>query len=176
MSDRLLLGFSGWPLVWPDYFPEDLPEDWQLAYYSNDADALVLSADELHAIDNDDLEEWCDDLPEHFRFYLKVDAVADVSAKHRDVLGEHLGAFLLPESAVKSETEGLYDIGDGGCWGEPDQPRLVFLDYAQPDLRSMRESLQKLPKELDALILDREISDPRSIAELKTLTQLLGVA
>jgi hypothetical protein len=40
----------------------------------------------------------------------------------------------------------------------------------------MRQSLQKLPKELDALILDREISDPRSIAELKTLTQLLGVA
>jgi hypothetical protein len=50
------------------------------------------------------------------------------------------------------------------------------LDYAQTDLRSMRESLQKLPKELDALILDREISDPRSISELKTLTKLLGVA
>ena len=175
MSDRLLLGFSGWPLDWPDYYPDDLPEDWQMGYYSNDADALVLCADELHAIDTDDLEEWCDDLPEHFRFYLKVDAVADVSAKHRDVLGEYLGAFLLPASAVKSETEGWYDMGDGR-WGASDQPRLVFLDYEQTDLRSMREILQKLPKGPDALILNREISDPRSLAELKTLTQLLGIA
>jgi len=175
LSDRLLLGFSGWPLDWPDYYPDDLPEEWQMGYYSNDADALVLSADELDAIDTDDLEEWCDDLPGHFRFYLKVDAVADVSAKHRDVLGEHLGPFLLPKSAVKSETEGWYDMGDGR-WGSSDQPCLVFLDYEQTDMRSMREILQKLPKGLDALILKREISDPRSLAELKMLTQLLGIA
>ena len=175
MSDRLLLGFSGWPLMWPDYFPEDLPEDWQLAYYSNDADALVLSADELHAIDTSDLEEGCNDLPDYFRFYLKVDAVSDVSAEHLEVLGEHLGAFLLPESAAKSESEGWYDMGDG-LWGTADQPRLVFLNYEQTDLRSMRELLQKMPKELEALILNREISDPRSLAELKTLTQLLGIA
>ena len=146
-----------------------------MGYYSNDADALVLSADELHAIDTDDLEEWCDDLPEHFRFYLKVDAVADLSAKHHDVLGEHLGAFLLPASAAKSGSEGWCDMGEGR-WGASNQPCLVFLDYEQTDLRSMREMLQKLPKGLDALILNREISDPRSLAELKTLTQLLGIA
>ena len=176
MSDRLLLGFSGWPLMWPDYFPEDLPEDWQLAYYSNDADALVLSADELHAIDTDDLEEWCDDLPEYFRFYLKVDAVSDVSAQHLEVLGEYLGAFLLPESAAKSQNEQSWvAMADGSC-GVSGQPHLVFLNYEQTDLRSMRALLQKLPKGLEALILNREISDPRSLAELKTLTQLLGVA
>jgi hypothetical protein len=176
LSDRLLLGFSGWPLVWPDYFPEDLPEDWRLAYYSNDADALVLSADELHAIDVDDLEEWCDDLPDYFRFYLKVDAVADVSAGYLEVIGEHLGAFLLPESASKADHDRSWVTMADGCWGESGQPRLVFLNYEQTDLRSMRELLQKLPKELEALILNREISDPRSLAELKTLTQLLGVA
>ena len=98
-----------------------------------------------------------------------------MSAKHRDVLGEHLGAFLLPESAAKSESEIWYDMGDGR-WGASDQPCLVFLDYEQTDMRSMREILQKLPKGLDALILKREISDPRSLAELKTLTQLLGIA
>ena len=176
MSDRLLLGFSGWPLVWPDYFPEDLPEDWQLAYYSNDADALLLSADELHAIDVDDLEEWCDDLPDYFRFYLKVDAVADVSGEHLEVLGEHLGAFLLPESAANSENERSWAGMGNGFWGVSGQPRMVFLEYEQTDLRSMRELLQKLPKELEALILNREVSDPRGLAELKTLTQLLGVA
>ena len=176
MSDRLLLGFSGWPLVWPDYFPEDLPEDWRLAYYSNDADALVLSADELHAIDAEDLEEWCDDLPGYFRFYLKVDALADVSAEHLEVLGEHLGAFLLPESAVNSMNDRSWVAMADGTWGVSGQPRMVFLEYEQTDLRSMRELLQKLPKELDALILDRDISDPLSLAELKTLTQLLGVA
>jgi len=176
LSDRLLLGFSGWPLLWPDYFPADLPEDWQLAYYSNEADALVLNADELHAIDVDDLEEWCDDLPEYFRFYLKVDALADVSAEHIEVLGEHLGAFLLPESAVMADNDRCWYAMSDSSWGESDQPRLVFLDYEQTDLRSMRELLQKLPKELEALILNRDISDPRSLAELKTLTQLLGVA
>jgi len=176
LSDRLLLGFSGWPLLWPDYFPEDLPEDWQLAYYSNDADALVLSADELHAIDIEDLEEWCDDLPEYFRFYLKVDALADVSAEHIEVLGEHLGAFLLPESAAKSDNDRCWYAISDSSWGESDQPRLVFLEYEQTGLRSMRELLQKLPKDLEALILNRDISDPRSLAELKTLTQLLGVA
>ena len=176
MSDRLLLGFAGWPLIWPDYFPEDLPEDWQLAYYSNDADALVLSADELDAIDTEDLEEWCDDLPEYFRFYLKVDALADVSAEDIEVLGEHLGAFLLPESAANSDNDRCWYAMSDSSWGESDQPRLVFLDYEQTDLRSMRELLQKLPKELEALILNRDISDPRSLAELKTLTQLLVVA
>ena len=176
MSDRLLLGFTGWPLIWPDYFPEDLPEDWRLAYYSNDADALVLSADELQAIDAEDLEEWCDDLPDYFRFYLKVDALADVSAEHLEILGERLGASLLPESAVNSDNERSWVVMGDGCWGVSSQPRMVFLEYEQTDLRSMRELLQKLPKELDALILDRDISDPRSLAELKTLTQLLGVA
>jgi len=176
LSDRLLLGFSGWPLVWPDYFPEDLPKDWRLAYYSNDADALVLSADELHAIDAEDLEEWCDDLPDYFRFYLKVDALADVSAEHLEILGEHLGAFLLPESAAKSENERSWVAMGDGCWGASGQPLLAFLNYEQTDLRSMRELLQKLPKDLEALILNREISDPRSLTELKTLTQLLGVA
>ena len=176
MSDRLLLGFSGWPLVWPDYFPEDLPEDWQLAYDSNDADALVLSADELHAIDVDDLEEWCDDLPDYFRFYLIVDALADVSGEHLEVLGEHLGAFLLPESASKSDRDRSWVAMADGSWGVSGQPHLVLLNYEQTDLRSMRELLQKLPKGLEALILNREVSDPRSLAELKTLTQLLGVA
>jgi hypothetical protein len=176
LSDRLLLGFSGWPLVWLDYFPEDLPEDWQLAYYSNDADALVLSADELHAIDVDDLEEWCDDLPDYFRFYLKVDAVADVSAGYLEVIGEHLGAFLLPESASKADHDRSWVAMADGSWGVSGQPLLTFLNYKQTDLRSMRELLQKLPKELEALILNREVSDPRSLAGLKTLTQLLGVA
>jgi hypothetical protein len=148
LSDRLLLGFSGWPLRWPDYFPEDLPEDWQLAYYSNDADALVLSADELHAIDTE----------------------------HTEVLGEHLGAFLLPESASKADHDRSWVAMSDSSWGEFGQPHLVFLNYEQTDLRSMREILQKLPKELEALILNREVSDPRSLAELKTLTQLLGVA
>ena len=70
---------------------------------------------------------WCDDLPEYFRFYLKVDALADVSAEHIEVLGEHLGAFLLPESAVKSDNDRCWYAMSDSSWGEPDQPISLHL-------------------------------------------------
>lgn len=172
---RLLLGWCGWPHpAWlGDYFPDDLPEDWQLAYFSNDADALYLNQTQWQSMDCDEMEQAVDDLPEHFRFYLRA-AVSDVAHPLIGVLGPHLGGLLLDQ--VPTDAAGLPFFGQvsPSQWvASASQEYLVFAE-AGTDLRAHRAVIEGLPPATRALLFDGDAADPAGLGELRMLADMLG--
>jgi len=175
---RLLLGLAGWPHpAWEgDYFPDDLPRDWQFAYYSNDASCLLLAAAQWQALDDEQIEDWLEDAPEHFRFFLEwPEQGGDVG--RLQVFGSHLGALLVQENQqIARELPQLRHVG-GGEWAERDGTvRLLCWRLDDTDLRRLRERLQAMPPGVQAIVFEDEGADPRQLADIRTLTELLGLA
>jgi len=174
----LLFGLAGWPHPeWQDnYFPGDLPPDWQLGFYSNDADCLLLTAQQWLALDADDLVEWLDDVPEHFRFYLEwsEDLGASPIAK---VLGNHLGGVLVKQFEEKAsvwpqfcQKKPQHWIDRGGV------ERIQVWAELPSDLRQQRALLEQLPPTLEALLIADPASDPGKLSDTRKVAQLLGIA
>lgn len=178
---RLLLGCAGWPQPSWDhgYFPEDLPPDWRFAYYRNEADCLLMAADQWVVLAPAEREDWLDQLPEGFRFYVELNG--DESPHELDLaaLGDHLGALLVPAG---SRATGLPDVplwtpcGDG-AWGAQDgEPRLLRWTLDSDDLRVWRQRVEELPSGVQALVFDGASANPRQLWEIRQLLQLLGLA
>jgi len=53
------------------YYPDDLPEDWQLSFYSNEFNAVMVPS--VYWTDSSivDCEQWSDDVHDDFRFYVQ---------------------------------------------------------------------------------------------------------
>lgn len=175
---RLLLGLAGWPHPeWQGgYFPDDLPADWQFAYYSNDADCLLLGAQQWRTLDAEILEDWLEDAPEHFRFYLQVAADGVDEAALRP-FGGHVGGLLVEDFLHLDSGLPQFRQSEGGYWLDARGRARLFRWRSLPaDLRAQREVLQQLPATLDALVIGDEAADPRSLADTRTLAELLGIA
>ena len=176
-APRLLLGLAGWPRpAWRNgYFPDDLPPDWELAYYSNDADCLCLRAAQWSGMDQAQIGAWLEDIPPHFRFYLELPPGG--GAAGLPDLGVHLGAVLVEHFRELPRTARQLQRGEGGCWLDSQGvPRLARWEYPRGQLRALGERLQRLPGTVEALILEGDDLDPRQLGEVRTLAELLGVA
>jgi len=177
-GDRLLLGMSGWPHPeWEGgYFPEDLPDDWQFAFYSNDASCLLLRAREWEHLQGGLVEEWLEEVPGHFRFHLELPPGAAVESS-LPPLGHHLGALLVDRFRDLASDIPQLCAGPQGYWVDPaGVPRLVRWNEPGFDLRRLRERLQGMPDSVRAVILEGEGLNPGHLSELRTLAELLGVA
>lgn len=121
MSEKLItrpaavcVGTCDWE--WPDwtssYYPDDLPGDWRASYYANDARCVCLPQRRWLGASDDQLADWCDDLPDEFRFYLAVDefrgvdgsgkggpALSSALSARLDALGRQCAAILCAGSA-----------------------------------------------------------------------------
>ena len=176
--DRLLLGLAGWPHPqWQgSYFPDDLPQDWQFAYYSNDAGCIVLSAPQWQALDVDELEDWLEDVPAHFRFYLELAGGAPDAAQLQ-AFGEHLGGLLLDQRRqIASAAPQLCQIAEGQWADESGQVRLLRWQLDKPDLRALRARLEAAPAGIEAIVFEGEGLDPAMLGDIRTLCELLGLA
>jgi len=96
----IIVAARGWsyPSWYGNFYPDDLPEDWQLSYYSNEFDAVVLPASEWVDLDIVEIERWVEDVPEGFLFYLEVEDLMtdwEQTAEMLKPLGEQLGGLLL---------------------------------------------------------------------------------
>ena len=174
---RLLLGLTGWPRpAWRDgYFPDDLPPDWELAYYSNEADCLCLRAAQWSGQTDAPFGECLDGLAPYFRFYLELPP--DGAQRELPELGGHLGALLVDDFRELPGEARQLKRAAGGYWVDSQGvPRLARWEYAAGQLRGLRERLQRLPGTVEALILEGDDLDPRHLEEVRTLAALLGVA
>ncbi len=173
---RLLLGMAGWPHPeWLDgYFPEDLPEDWQFAYYANEAGCLLLPADDWRALDADTIADWCDDAPEFFRFWLEWPDDGDSGDVRLAAFGGRLGGVLLPAGGRPPAELPAWQPAGQGLWRGPSGQYLARWHIGGADLRSLRQRLQSLPDGIRALVF--EDAAPARLDELRTLTELLGIA
>ena len=79
--------------------PEDDAEDWRLAYYSNQFNAVLVPADYWYTGGVADCENWLDDVHENFQFFVECrpDMLSYISL---DELTEHLKKLQPQLSAV----------------------------------------------------------------------------
>jgi len=174
---RLLLGMSGWPHAeWEGhYFPGDLPDDWQFAYYSNDADCLVLEQDQWQGLDPDELEDWLDDVGPDFRFYLRFRGLPDQAIVERFV--PNLGGLLVEGCRRVGLSWPQFCQDDQGFWVDSTgQPRISFVKDLPETLRAQRAMLEGLPTGLQALVVVDEAADPGVLADMRKVAELLGIA
>lgn len=117
---NIQLGAYGWQHAhWLNHFyPEDLPEDWQLPYYSNEFNSVLVPAAywQTHAID--DCVEWMGNVHANFRFFVEcqVDMFAHISKQTLcaalQVLQPQLSALVFPEAEQPMPTRVKKDFFD----------------------------------------------------------------
>lgn len=177
-DNRLLLGMAGWPLLdgRQGYFPDDLPRDWQFAYYSNDADCLMLSASQWRDIGIQELASWLDDVEEHFRFYLEWPNGTQ-AVQGLELLGDHLGGLLVDDFQEIDSRWPQFRQEDGGYWSDANgRPKIWVWSSLPADLRVQRERLERLPSGLEALLIADGRAVPGDLGNLRRLIELLGIA
>lgn len=73
-AQMILVGACGWkhPQWNSRYYPEDLPSDWQLSFYSNDLNTVMVPCRDWVDALPETLESWIDDASEGFRFFVEL--------------------------------------------------------------------------------------------------------
>jgi len=73
-NNNINVGAYGWrhPHWLGEFYHEDLPQEWQLNYYSNVFNCVLVPADYWHAEQGYACETWLDDVHEDFVFYLQL--------------------------------------------------------------------------------------------------------
>jgi hypothetical protein len=79
-------------------YPDDLPIEWQLGYYANEFNALLLPVERWAGLDAALAGRWLEDVPAGFRFFLELQAGAE--PERAALLGPGLGGFVVPEGAA----------------------------------------------------------------------------
>ena len=73
MKQTINLGAYGWQRAhWIEsFYPDDLPEDWQLGYYSNEFNTVLVPADYWQSKHAEECENWLDDVHQSFQFFIE---------------------------------------------------------------------------------------------------------
>ncbi len=120
----IILGAYGWRHThWLDtFYPEDLPlaeeQDWRLSYYSNVFDAVLLPADYWQVALINDAEQWLDDVPDTFVFFVECDAKLFARVSHTDltaalkILSPQLSALVVNQALVPAHMQRLAQLQD----------------------------------------------------------------
>ena len=103
---NIQLGAYGWQHAhWLNrFYPDDLPEDWQLMYYSNEFNSVLVPTAYWQTHSIDDCVEWLGNVHEHFRFFVEchVDMFTHVSKQTLSdalqVLQPQLSALVFPDA------------------------------------------------------------------------------
>ena len=156
MKQTINLGAYGWRhRHWSGiFYPEDLPvaddEDWRLAYYSNEFNAVLVPVDYWLAAQSADYEEWLDSVHADFQFFVEC------------------RASMLDSLALADLTAALKKLS-------PQLSALVFLDDDQPMPESVKQPFIELAASLQVelidvaadaacfLLLEDDLSDLRAI-------------
>ncbi len=96
----IIVAARGWsyPSWHGSFYPDDLPEDWQLSFYGNEFNAVVVPASKWVSLDIVEIERWIEDVPEEFLFYLEVEDLLtdwEQTAEIIKPLDNQLGGILL---------------------------------------------------------------------------------
>ena len=81
------LGAYGWQhSQWGEnFYPDDLPEAWQLTYYSNEFNAVVVPVAYWNTHSISDCLEWIDNVHENFQFFVECHADMFASISLQDL-------------------------------------------------------------------------------------------
>ncbi len=105
--ENILVGSTGWQHAnWQNsFYPEDMPKDWQLDFYSNQFQTILITSNEWLEWSSGAIEEMRETLDkEDFYFVFKVDALNTAEQTQlrllKRILGELFYAVLLVNEAA----------------------------------------------------------------------------
>lgn len=170
MKKNINLGAYGWQHThWQDtFYPADLPADWQLSYYSNEFNCVLVPAACWQGDACAQCESWLDSVHEDFQFFLEChmgifDVLDfDVFAESLQILRPQLfGLVFLDEKQrippqIERQFVSLFEslavdvyasspvfveqagVHVGDVW-RPEQPQISSFAYIEHELSNLRE-------------------------------------
>ena len=176
----LLLGTAGWarPGWAARYYPDGMPADWQLDYYANDCDCMLLTPEDWRSLDAERFAGQLDELPPTFRCFVQLPsgtAPGDVTFLRR--LNPQRVVLLVDRVDASFTALPQWPRREADTWCDPHEPVCVvrwIVDAS--DLRALRMQAEALDARARALVIDGPHGDPGRIPELRTLLELLGRA
>ena len=188
MSESLRVGAYGWRHDhWrQSFYDEALPEDWQLTFYANEFSTLLVPSSYLAEARN--IEQWCDDVSESFRFYIEwpqsIES-ADALLEELAAMGDKLAGIVVSSDIELDINCPLYHCQKShSCtdvW-HPEHPvraDLALFSIDQADLRQQRSWLESYVEDSEgqcrAILLSDRLLDINKLRELKTLIELKGL-
>ncbi len=182
------VGAYGWKHKnWQDsFYPDDLPEEWQLTYYANEFLCVLVPAHYLLA-DDCDIEQWLDDVPDIFRFYVEWpdDEVGDdLLLNQLPLFGDQLSGILIKKCRQLATKIPLY------CWtkceaqqqlwqpGNQGKSGIAVITTGDNNLRTQRQWLQEFQEHttdyVNAIFIMDEV-EIKQLNEFKALVELMGL-
>ena len=183
MKQSINLGAYGWRYKhWSkSFYPEDLPadddEDWRLAYYSNEFNAVLVPVDHWQAEPINDCEDWLDSVHSGFQFFVECHpAMFDVISlaeltRVLTILKPQLPAliYLDEDPSISDDIKrqfialadslGIEVFGLGDDSEKPSQANKIWRPDAQPS--GQYASQQDLPKFSNFAFIEDELADLR---------------
>ena len=189
---HLRVGSVGWHHdAWQNsFYPEDLPEDWRLSYYANEFSAVLIPAGYLQREDCD-FEQWYEDVPEGFRFFLEwpgqtadTALLEQCALLHNKLAGLVLSTGMPPVAGVDCYYTSQAADASQCIW----QPGIVatsgvaMFPVAGLDLRQQKALLQDFVdqqlvagRNLRAVILSDEYVPVEALRAFKALVELMAL-
>ncbi len=181
MNKTINLGAYGWRQKhWSaSFYPEDLPvdgeEDWRLAYYSNEFNAVMVPVNYWRTTLANDCEGWLDSVHPEFQFFVECDSTMfdqltmESFTVALEVLKPQLSALVFNKgldasntkatstkatSAVEKQLIRLATSLDVDLLGDEidsdiPSPRFTFFEDELTDLRSARAFVDQYANQLD---------------------------
>lgn len=157
-EESIRVGACDWDMAhWPGvFYPQDLPEDWRLSYYANEFSVVLVAESKWSSAD---FEQWADEVPENFRFYLQCEKNPENIQQLKQTLGESFGGFV-------SLSEELIDINAG----------VAVIEFSSKTLREWRLWLEQLELPLKAVFLKDELLTYKELSDFKSLLELMNLS
>ncbi len=148
-SRAVLLGAVGWqhPSWQSVFYPDDLPEDWLLAYYNTQFQAVFLPHADWSTATAAQLAQWAEDSQPGFRFVLESGPSRVAAGRAAEILGDRLGIITHRED-----------------------PRLLWFD-AGTDLKVLARQIDRRDKPLYLFSRDADLA---TLQRVSTLLELMG--
>lgn len=196
MAENIHLACRGWqhPLWQGSFYPDDLPADWQLSYYSNEFDAVIIPDDYWSADTLQQELDWCEQVPPGFRFYAEWPATLDAVevpqfCSQLEAMANNLVGVLFTEDAamlaLQQRLPNLPCFGAQHIWlpdslaAQPSAAPLAVLARPWRDLRELRRWLEAFaPKHgvaRQALLCTMPHPDSEQLQQARTLLHLMGL-
>jgi hypothetical protein len=198
LAENIHLACRGWQHAhWlGSFYPDDLPIDWQLSYYSNAFDSVVIPGDYWSADILEQAYDWCDQVPVDFRFYVEWPAALEAAAvpqfcSQLEAMADNLAGLLVnaaPGStallALQQRLPTLQVYGAQDFWlpdsvAQPSDAPLAVLARPWRDLRELRYWLEAFaPKHAaarQALLCTMPQPDSAQLQQARTLLDIMGL-
>jgi len=194
------LGAYGWrQMHWSGvFYPQDLPltndDDWRLAYYSNEFNAVLVPADYWRDAQRADCEAWLDSVHADFKFFVQCRAdmleslsLADLTAALKK-LSPQLSALvfldegqLMPEAVRKQFIElaellqlELFDLAAGTTG-------FLLLEDDLSDLRASRAAVEQFVARAEdnasdeaTIIVDHAQLQAGNLSKCRSMLEIMG--